>query len=247
MMNYWEPIAFLSVEVDTSDRVYDDFSRLLFQYVNREASLCLTQYRKNRINFVFFGLPTMLTLRGQWGWFWRKIRSWGFLYRVICHLGRLYHYLVLFVRDVLFHFYILPLFFLLGVLSKWNMRGFYLRVLSDFLASHSFSVTLFTLGVRPFYSPVNKHHHIKSPTSLFWSETFSLDSRLFPLLTYKVLDFDIEKRGGIYVKLYVDQTDRSLKVGKINFCRGTEFRRVKIFQSPYDLFSLLGWIWLSFS
>jgi hypothetical protein len=32
-----EPIAFLPVAVDTSDRVYDDFSRLLFLHANREA------------------------------------------------------------------------------------------------------------------------------------------------------------------------------------------------------------------
>jgi hypothetical protein len=30
------------------------------------------------------------------------------------------------------------------------MRGFYLRVFSAFLNPHSFSVTFFTLGLRPF-------------------------------------------------------------------------------------------------
>jgi hypothetical protein len=33
-----EPIAFLPVAVDTSGRVYHDFSRLLFLHANREAS-----------------------------------------------------------------------------------------------------------------------------------------------------------------------------------------------------------------
>jgi hypothetical protein len=79
----------------------------------------------------------------------RQIR-WDLLHIVhlICHLGHLYHYRVSIVRDVLFHFYLLPLFFLLGVLPKWDMRGFYWRVLSGFLTSHSFNVTFLTLGLQ---------------------------------------------------------------------------------------------------
>ena len=37
-INRPEPIAFMPVAVDTSDRVYDDFSRLLFLHAHREAS-----------------------------------------------------------------------------------------------------------------------------------------------------------------------------------------------------------------
>ena len=33
-----EPIAFMSVAVDTSDHIYDDFLRLLFLHAHREAS-----------------------------------------------------------------------------------------------------------------------------------------------------------------------------------------------------------------
>ncbi len=33
-----DPIAFMSVAVDTSGRIYDDFSRLLFLHAHREAS-----------------------------------------------------------------------------------------------------------------------------------------------------------------------------------------------------------------
>ena len=51
-----ELIAFLPVTVETSDRVYDDFSRLFFLHD-----------RRNRINFVFFVLFAMLILRGHWG------------------------------------------------------------------------------------------------------------------------------------------------------------------------------------
>ncbi len=37
-LNHPDPIAFMTVAVDTSDRVYDDFSRLLFLHAHREAS-----------------------------------------------------------------------------------------------------------------------------------------------------------------------------------------------------------------
>ncbi len=33
-----EPISFFPVTVDTSDHIYDDFSRLLFLHPNRESS-----------------------------------------------------------------------------------------------------------------------------------------------------------------------------------------------------------------
>ena len=38
-INLPEPIAFMPVVVDTSDRIYDDFSRLLFLQAHREASV----------------------------------------------------------------------------------------------------------------------------------------------------------------------------------------------------------------
>ena len=37
-VNQPDPIVFMSVVVDTSGRIYDDFSRLLFLYVHPEAS-----------------------------------------------------------------------------------------------------------------------------------------------------------------------------------------------------------------
>ena len=36
-LNRPDPIAFMPVVVDTSDRVYDDFSRLLFLHTHRES------------------------------------------------------------------------------------------------------------------------------------------------------------------------------------------------------------------
>jgi hypothetical protein len=70
---------------------------LLYPRYANSGTNWLTKYRRNRINFVFFVRTAMLILRGQWGWFWRKIRPWGFLYRLTCHLVLLYHYRVSFV------------------------------------------------------------------------------------------------------------------------------------------------------
>ena len=38
-LNCPDPIAFIPLTVDTSDRVYDDFSRLLFLHAHREVSV----------------------------------------------------------------------------------------------------------------------------------------------------------------------------------------------------------------
>ncbi len=38
-INRPDPIAFLPIAVDTTGRVYDDFSRLIFLHANREASV----------------------------------------------------------------------------------------------------------------------------------------------------------------------------------------------------------------
>ncbi len=51
-----DPIAFMPVAVDTSDRIYDDFLRLLFLYSHREASALANDIRRNSATFVFFAL-----------------------------------------------------------------------------------------------------------------------------------------------------------------------------------------------
>ncbi len=48
-----EPIAFLPVTVDTSDRVYDDFSRLLFLHANRESSALTNEIPEESDQFRF--------------------------------------------------------------------------------------------------------------------------------------------------------------------------------------------------
>jgi hypothetical protein len=50
-----DPITFLPVAVDTSDRIYDDFLRLLFLHAHREAS-ALANEIPNPVTFVFFTL-----------------------------------------------------------------------------------------------------------------------------------------------------------------------------------------------
>ncbi len=56
-LNRPDPIGFLPVVVDTSDRTYDDFSRLLFLHAHRESSDLgngSDLARRNQINFVSF-------------------------------------------------------------------------------------------------------------------------------------------------------------------------------------------------
>jgi hypothetical protein len=60
-----ELIAFLPVAVDTSDRVYDDFSRLLFLYTNCEASDLTNEIPEESDQFRF--------LRATFG----RVTSWN--------------------------------------------------------------------------------------------------------------------------------------------------------------------------
>jgi hypothetical protein len=100
-------MVFLSVTVDTSDRVHDDYSRLLFLQVNREVSTRVTKYRRNRINFVFVVLTDMLILRVSGVDF-----GVSALYTIT-----VFHSLETSSSTLL------PSFLLLGVLTKRYMRG----------------------------------------------------------------------------------------------------------------------------
>jgi hypothetical protein len=63
-----DPIVLLPVPVDTSGRIHDDFSRLLFLHSHREASVLGDELpARNRINFVFFTLLVYLILSVQSG------------------------------------------------------------------------------------------------------------------------------------------------------------------------------------
>ncbi len=61
-----DPIAFMSVAVDTSGRIYDDFLRLLFLHAHREASASVNDIPEESVTFVFFALRVYLISRGQW-------------------------------------------------------------------------------------------------------------------------------------------------------------------------------------
>jgi hypothetical protein len=58
-----DPIAFMSVTVDTSDRVYDDFNRLLFLDTHREASSLTNELPEESDQFRFLHatfLPSLI-------------------------------------------------------------------------------------------------------------------------------------------------------------------------------------------
>ncbi len=52
-MNRPEPIAFMSVVVDTTGRIYEDFSRLLFLHDHREASVLANELPEESEQFRF--------------------------------------------------------------------------------------------------------------------------------------------------------------------------------------------------
>jgi hypothetical protein len=52
-INRPDPIAFMSATVDTSGRVYDDFSRLLFLHAHREASALSNEIPEESDQFRF--------------------------------------------------------------------------------------------------------------------------------------------------------------------------------------------------
>jgi hypothetical protein len=48
-----DPIVFLPITVSTSGRVYEDFARMIFLHVHREASICPENYLRNLPRFTF--------------------------------------------------------------------------------------------------------------------------------------------------------------------------------------------------
>ncbi len=65
-----DPIVFLPAAVDTTGRLYDDFSRLLFLHAHRETSALTNEKPEESGQFLFlrsFGRSPILTLKGQWG------------------------------------------------------------------------------------------------------------------------------------------------------------------------------------
>jgi hypothetical protein len=154
-----QPNFFFLLVVDTSGRLYHDFSHLLFWHAHRETSGLDNELSRNRINFVSFVLFVKLILRGLWVWFWRKYRSWGFLYRSVFHRELLYHCRVSFRRSRRPTPLLAPSLFLFP--STFGLSGtcwVFILAIYGFSSHHSFSVTSFPLGLSPFfYSAENKH------------------------------------------------------------------------------------------
>ena len=65
-LNRPDPIAFLPVTVDTSGRIYDDFSRLLFLHPHREGSALTNELRTTEESdqFRFLRAVSLTNLKG---------------------------------------------------------------------------------------------------------------------------------------------------------------------------------------
>jgi hypothetical protein len=66
-INHPDPIVFMPVAVDTSGRVYDDFSRLLFLDANREASALANDIPEESDQFRFLRTACYANIKGSVG------------------------------------------------------------------------------------------------------------------------------------------------------------------------------------
>ena len=73
-INRPEPIAFMPVAVDTSGRIYEDFSRLLFLHAHREASGLTNELPEESDQFRFLRAGCLADIKGSVGLIWRRIR-----------------------------------------------------------------------------------------------------------------------------------------------------------------------------
>ena len=66
-INRPEPIAFMPVAVDTTGRIYDDFSRLLFLHAHREASALANELPEESDQFRFLRAACFANIKGSVG------------------------------------------------------------------------------------------------------------------------------------------------------------------------------------
>jgi hypothetical protein len=66
-LNRPDPIGFMPVTVDTSGRVYDDFSRLLFLHAHREASALNNEIPEESDQFRFLRAACYANIKGSVG------------------------------------------------------------------------------------------------------------------------------------------------------------------------------------
>ena len=62
-----EPIDFMTVAVDTSGRIYDDFLRLLFLYAHREALTLVNDIPEESGHFRFLRATCLANIKGSVG------------------------------------------------------------------------------------------------------------------------------------------------------------------------------------
>ena len=66
-INHPEPITFMSVTVDTTGRIYEDFSRLLFLHAHREASALANELPEESEQFRFLHGACFTNIKGSVG------------------------------------------------------------------------------------------------------------------------------------------------------------------------------------
>ena len=66
-LNHPDPIAFMPLAVDTSGRIYDDFSRLLFLHAHREASALSNEIPEESDQFRFLRAACFANIKGSVG------------------------------------------------------------------------------------------------------------------------------------------------------------------------------------
>ncbi len=66
-MNRPKPIAFMPVAVDTTGRIYEDFSRLLFLHAHREASALANELPEESDQFRFLRAACFANIKGSVG------------------------------------------------------------------------------------------------------------------------------------------------------------------------------------
>ena len=66
-INHPEPISVMPVAVDTTDRIYDDFLRLLFLYSHRETSALVHDIPEESGHFRFLHVVCLPNIKGSVG------------------------------------------------------------------------------------------------------------------------------------------------------------------------------------
>jgi hypothetical protein len=148
--NRSDPIPFIPLPFDTSGRIYDDFNRLLFLYPHREASALSNEILEESGQFRFLGSTSLSLTKGSVGLILAKDSVMRI--SIPLHLSsRPFIPLPRFIRSRRPTTLLVPSLVFSPLCSfKRHIRGFFIKVLSVFLTPHSFIVTFWTLGLRPF-------------------------------------------------------------------------------------------------